>query len=330
MRFVSGLQPTGTLHLGNYLGAVRQWVTLQDEGECVFILADLHAITVDADPARLVASVREMTAALLAAGIDPARSILFNHSRVPAHPELAWILSCTARMGWLNRMSQFKEISGKNREGASVGLYAYPMLQAADILLYRATHVPVGRDQKQHVELGRDVAAKFNADFGVQLFTLPEALVAEETGQIMSLRNGNARMSKSDPSDMSRINLTDDDDLIVQKIRKAKTDAEPLPDNVDALTNRPEALNLVRLHAALSGRASDQVLEEFAGQGFGTFKPVLAELMVEALRPIRQRIEQLREEPAHLDSILAQGAERAAAEAGPMLEGAYEAVGLGR
>lgn len=330
MRVVSGIQPTGNLHLGNYLGAITRWVKMQEEADCLFFLADLHAITVYNDPAELAANVREMAAALIASGIDPDRSVLFNHSRVPAHPELAWILSCTARIGWLNRMTQFKEKSGKNREGSSVGLYAYPILQAADVLLYQATHVPVGEDQKQHIELIRDIAIKFNADYGVDLFTLPEPLIGAETARIMSLRDGSAKMSKSDPSDMSRINLTDDDDLIAQKIRKAKTDAEPLPDNLDALNGRPEARNLVLIKAALAGRTPQQILDQHAGQGFGTFKPALAELLVETLRPVRLRLEELRSDPAELDRILTTGAAKAAALAEPTLEDSYRAVGLGR
>src|SRR5687767_13325472 len=240
MRVVSGIQPTGGLHLGNLLGAILRWVRMQDEAQCLFFLADLHALTVDGDPRQLRANVREMAAALIASGIDPEKSTLFAQSAVPAHPELAWILSCTARIGWLNRMTQFKEKSGKNREGASVGLYAYPILQAADVLLYQATHVPVGEDQKQHIELIRDIATKFNTDYGVDLFTLPEPHIGSSAARIMSLRDGNAKMSKSDPSDMSRINLGDDDDAIMLKVRKAKTDPEPLPDSFEALAGRPE------------------------------------------------------------------------------------------
>ena len=330
MRVVSGIQPTGNLHLGNLLGAIMRWVRMQDEGECLFFLADLHAITVYNDPAELAANIREMAAALVACGIDPERSILFNHARVPAHPEMAWLLNCTARIGWLNRMTQFKEKSGKNREGSSVGLFAYPVLQAADVLLYQATHVPVGEDQKQHVELIRDIAAKFNTDYGVELFTLPESLIGDTAARIMSLRDGAAKMSKSDPSDMSRVNLTDDSDLVAQKIRKAKTDAEPLPDGIDLLDARPEARNLVTIYAALAGETPDQVLARYAGQGFGAFKPALAELLVETLRPIKARLDRLRADPAEIDRILAQGAERAAALARPTLDGAYQALGLRR
>jgi tryptophanyl-tRNA synthetase len=330
MRVVSGIQPTGNLHLGNYLGAIKRWVEMQDQYECLYFLADLHAITVYQDPAELGANIREMAAALIACGIDPDRTLLFNHSRVPAHPELAWILSCTARIGWLNRMTQFKEKSGKNREGSSVGLYAYPILQAADVLLYQATHVPVGEDQKQHLELARDIAAKFNNDFNVELFTLPEPLIQAETARIMSLRDGTAKMSKSDLSDMSRINLTDDSDTVAQKIRKAKTDAEPLPATMEELEGRAEAHNLVSIYAALSGRAANEVLLQFAGQGFGAFKPALAELTVETLRPIKERLDRLRADPSEIDRILAQGAEKASDIGQPTLEGAYRALGYPR
>ncbi|HEY5723828.1 MAG TPA: tryptophan--tRNA ligase [Allosphingosinicella sp.] len=330
MRVVSGIQPTGNLHLGNYLGAIVRWARMQDEAECLFFLADLHAITVYNDPAELRSNVRSMAAALIACGIDPERSILFDQARIPAHAEMAWILNCTARVGWLNRMTQFKEKSGKNREGSSVGLYAYPVLQAADVLLYHATHVPVGDDQKQHVELIRDIATKFNTDYNVELFTLPEPLIGETAARIMSLRDGNAKMSKSDPSDMSRINLTDDSDSVAQKIRKAKTDAEPLPDGVEGLEGRPEAKNLVAIYATLADRTPADVLGEFAGKGFGAFKPALAELTVETLRPVKARLDELESDPAELDSILAKGSRRAAEMARPTLEAAYEALGLSR
>ena len=330
MKVVSGIQPTGNLHLGNYLGAIKRWAAMQGDGECLFFLADLHAITVYNDPAELAANVREMAAALIACGIDPERSTLFAHSAVPAHPEMAWILNCTARMGWLNRMTQFKEKSGKNREGVSVGLFAYPVLQAADVLLYQATHVPVGEDQKQHVELIRDIGTKFNTDYDVELFTLPDPLIGKNAARIMSLRDGNAKMSKSDPSDMSRVNLTDDADTVAQKVRKAKTDPEPLPDSMDALDGRPEAKNLVLIHAALSDETPEAVLARFAGQGFGAFKPALAELLVETLAPIKVRLDQFRQDPAELDRILARGAEKAAAMAEPTLQAAYKAVGLRR
>ena len=334
MRIVSGIQPTGNLHLGNYLGAIQRWVRMQDKvaapDRCLIFLADLHAITVFIDPAELAANVREMAAALIACGIDQDKVTLFNHARVPAHPELTWILNCTARIGWLNRMTQFKEKSGKNREGASVGLFDYPVLQAADVLLYRATHVPVGEDQKQHVELIRDIATKFNSDYGVDLFVLPEPLIGENAARIMSLRDGTAKMSKSDPSDMSRINLTDDSDTVAQKVRKAKTDPEPLPETLADLEGRPEARNLVLIYAALAGEPPEAVLQRSAGQGFGQFKPMLAELLVETLRPIKARLESLRADPAELDRILARGAERAAALARPTLDQAYRAVGLRR
>ncbi|QAY79517.1 tryptophan--tRNA ligase [Sphingosinicella sp. BN140058] len=330
MRIVSGIQPTGNLHLGNYLGAIKRWVEMQAEGECLFFLADLHAITVHNSPAELRDNVRAMAAALIACGIDPARSILFNQARVPAHAELAWLLNGTARIGWLNRMTQFKEKSGKNREAASVGLFAYPVLMAADVLLYQATHVPVGEDQKQHLELARDVAAKFNTDFEVDLFTLPEPLIGKAGARVMSLRDGTAKMSKSDASDMSRVNLNDESDLIAQKIRKAKTDAEPLPDSVDGLEGRPEARNLVAIFAALTGSDAQVVLDRYAGQGFGTFKPALADLLVETMRPIKNRLDELRANPEELDSILVQGSARAAALGAPTLAGAYEALGLQR
>jgi tryptophanyl-tRNA synthetase len=328
MRVVSGIQPTGNLHLGNYLGAIRRWVKMQDEAECLIFLADLHAITVYNDPAELRANVNGMAAALIACGIDPGKAVLFNHARVPAHSEMAWILSCTARIGWLNRMTQFKEKSGKNREGASVGLYAYPILQAADVLLYQATHVPVGEDQKQHVELMRDIALKFNTDYGVDLFTLPEPHIAETAARIMSLRDGNAKMSKSDPSDMSRVNLDDDDDSIALKIRKAKTDPEPLPDDFTALDERPEARNLVIVYAALSDRPAQSVVEEFAGLGFGAFKPALADLLVATIAPIRERLASFAADPESLEKILAQGSAKAAEMAAPTLDGAYRALGL--
>ncbi|HEY0627668.1 MAG TPA: tryptophan--tRNA ligase [Allosphingosinicella sp.] len=330
MRVVSGIQPTGNPHLGNYLGAIKRWAEMQHQTECFIFLADLHAITVYNDPKELAATIREASATLIACGIDPDKAVLFNQARVPAHPELAWILNCTARIGWLNRMTQFKEKSGKNREGSSVGLYAYPILQAADVLLYQATHVPVGEDQKQHIELIRDIATKFNTDYAVELFTLPEPLIGETGARIMSLRDGSAKMSKSDPSDMSRINLTDDSDTVAQKIRKAKTDPEPLPGDWDALGERPEARNLVTIFAVISGRTPADVLKEFEGQGFGTFKPALADLVVETLRPIKARLDQLLADPAEIDRILVTGSERAAATARPTLDGAYKALGLPR
>ena len=330
MRVVSGIQPTGNLHLGNYLGAIRRWVRLQHEAECLIFLADLHAITVYNDPVELRANVNAMAAALIACGIDPDKVVLFNHARVPAHPEMAWILGCTARIGWLNRMTQFKEKSGKNREGSSVGLFAYPILQAADVLLYQATHVPVGEDQKQHLELARDIAAKFNADYDVELFTLPEPLIGETASRIMSLRDGTAKMSKSDPSDMSRINLNDDDDSIALKIRKAKTDPEPLPESLAELESRPEALNLVTIYAALEDRSPQSVVDDYAGQGFGALKPALAERLIAAIAPIRARLAEFEADPAALERILAAGAAKAAEMAAPTLAAAYRAVGLPR
>ena len=329
MRVVSGIQPTGDLHLGNLLGAILRWVRMQDDTECLFFLADLHALTVDVDPSRLRSNVREMAAALIASGIDPAKSTLFAQSAVPAHPELAWILNCTARMGWLNRMTQFKEKSGKNKEGSSVGLFTYPVLQAADVLLYQATHVPVGEDQKQHIELARDIAIKFNNDFDVELFIPPEPYIGGGTAaRVMSLRDGSAKMSKSDPSEQSRINLTDSNEDIALKIRKAKTDPEPLPDDPSLLDQRPEARNLVGIYAAMVGETPEQVLQRFAGQGFGAFKPVMADAAVALLEPLRERLVQLRQDEASLDSILAAGAEKASSLAAPTLSEAYRAVGL--
>jgi tryptophanyl-tRNA synthetase len=328
---VSGIQPTGGLHLGNLLGAILRWVRMQDEAECLFFLADLHALTVDVDPAQLRGNVREMAAALIASGIDPAKSTLFAHSAVPAHAELAWLLGCTARVGWLNRMTQWKDKAGKNREGASVGLFTYPVLQAADILLYQATHVPVGDDQKQHIELARDIAIKFNTDFDTELFVPPEPFIGGgAAARVMSLRDGHSKMSKSDPSDMSRINLTDDDDAIAQKIRKAKTDPEPLPDDPVLLDSRPEAKNLVGMLAAVSGESVEAVLGRFAGQGFGAFKPALADALIALLSPLRARLDQFRADPAELDRLLAKGAERAVELGAPTLAAAYRAVGLGR
>ena len=333
MRTVSGIQPTGNLHLGNYLGAIRNWVRLQDEaaaggGESLFFLADLHAITVHNDPTALRANIRMMAAALVACGIDPTRAILFRQAQVPAHAELCWLLNGTARIGWLNRMTQFKEKSGKNREGASVGLFSYPVLQAADVLLYQATHVPVGEDQKQHLELARDIATKFNTDFTTELFTLPEPIIPPAAARIMSLRDGSTKMSKSDPSDMSRIDLTDDADAITQKIRKARTDADPLPDDPALLDARPEARNLVTIYAALANESVAQVLARFAGQGFGAFKPALAELAVATLAPIADRLARLAGDPDELDRLLDTGAERARALAAPTLAATYRTMGL--
>jgi tryptophanyl-tRNA synthetase len=337
MRIVSGIQPTGNLHLGNYLGAIRNWVRMQDElastgGDSLFFLADLHAISMPHDPATLSANTREMVAALVACGIDPDRSTLFNQAQVPAHAELQWLLTGTARMGWLNRMTQFKDKSGKNREGASIALFTYPVLQAADVLLYQATHVPVGDDQKQHLELARDIAQKFNNDFGngTDIFTQPDPIIPAEAARIMSLRDGGAKMSKSDPSDMSRINLTDDADTIMQKVKKAKTDPEPLPADASGLEDRAEARNLVGIYAAMAGTSVAAVLGEFAGKGFGAFKPALGELLVEKLAPINARFVELRQDHTALDAILRKGAGKARELAAPTLNAAYTALGLVR
>jgi tryptophanyl-tRNA synthetase len=329
MRVVSGIQPTGDLHLGNLLGAILRWVRMQDEAECLFFLADLHALTVDIEPSQLRANVREMAAALIASGIDPEKSIIFAQSAVPAHAELCWILNGTARMGWLNRMTQWKDKAGKNREGASVALFDYPVLQAADVLVYQATHVPVGEDQKQHIELARDIAVKFNNDFDVELFIPPEPFIGGGTAaRVMSLRDGSVKMSKSDPSEQSRIHLTDDNDTIALKIRKAKTDPDPLPEDPALLDARPEARNLVGIMAAMTGQTPEAVCQRFAGQGFGAFKPALAEAAIALLEPLRSRLMELRRDEAALDAILSAGAERASALAAPTLAEAYRAVGL--
>ena len=338
MRIVSGIQPTGNLHLGNYLGAIRNWVRMQDElastgGTSLYFLADLHAISMPHVPADLAANTREMVAALVACGIDPDRSILFNQAQVPAHAELQWLLNGTARMGWLNRMTQFKDKSGKNREGASIALFTYPVLQAADVLLYQATHVPVGEDQKQHLELARDIAQKFNNDFATEekpVFTLPDPIIPPEAARIMSLRDGSSKMSKSDPSDMSRINLTDDADTLMSKVKKAKTDPEPLPSEEAGLAGRPEAANLVGIYASMAGTTNAAVLAEFGGKGFGAFKPALGELLVEKLAPINARFVELRQDRTALDAILRKGAEKARTLAAPTLEATYEALGLVR
>lgn len=335
MRVVSGIQPTGNLHLGNYLGAIRNWVRMQDsleEGsECLFFLADLHAISMPHDPAELRAGTLEMTAALVACGIDPNKSVLFNQAQVPAHAELQWLLNGTARMGWLNRMTQFKDKSGQNREGASIALFTYPVLQAADVLLYQATHVPVGEDQKQHLELARDIAQKFNNDYcpdDAPVFTMPDPIVPPEAARIMSLRNGMAKMSKSDPSERSRINLSDDADTIMKVVKKAKSDAEPLPSEKAGLAGRPEALNLVTIYAAVTGESIDNVLQNFGGEGFGKFKPALGELLVETLSPISQRFNELKQDRESLDAILARGAAKAREMGGDTLSATYKALGL--
>jgi tryptophanyl-tRNA synthetase len=331
VRVISGIQPTGGLHLGNLLGAILRWVRMQDEAECLYFLADLHSLSEYMDPEVRRASVREMAAALIASGIDPQRSIIFAQSAVPAHSELCWILNGTARMGWLNRMTQWKDKAGKNREGASVALFDYPVLQAADILLYQATHVPVGEDQKQHIELTRDIALKFNTDYDTDVFVVPEPFIGGGTAaRVMSLRDGMAKMSKSDPSDMSRIHLTDSDDEIAQKIRKAKTDPEPLPSDPALLEGRPEAKNLVGIYAAVTERSVENVLADFAGEGFGAFKPALAEAIVGLVSPIRSRLDDLLKHPEELDRILAEGAEQAIELGAPVIAGAKAAVGLTR
>lgn len=331
-RILSGIQASGALHLGNYLGALKRFVALQDQGApCFLFVADLHAITVWQDPAVLTAQTREIAAAYIASGLDPARSVIFPQSAVRAHAELAWIFNCVARLGWLDRMTQFKEKSGKHKERSSVGLYTYPVLQAADILVYKATEVPTGEDQKQHLELTRDIAAKFNNDFGVPgFFPQPEPLIQGPAPRVMSLRDGSAKMSKSDPSDQSRINLMDDADAIAAKVRKARTDPDPLPETLDGLDDRAEAKNLVAIYAALADISREQVLAEFAGQGFGAFKPKLAELAVESLAPITAEMRRLMDAPDEIDRVLKDGAERAAAIADPIIEETKRIVGFWR
>ena len=330
-RVFSGIQPSGNLTLGNYLGALRRFVEMQEQGvPALYCMVDLHAITVWQDPGTLRRNTRELAAAFIACGLDPARSILFNQSQVPAHAQLGWIFNCVARLGWLNRMTQFKDKAGKDREAASIGLYAYPALMAADILVHHATHVPVGEDQKQHVELTRDIAAKFNHDYGVDFFPLPEPVIEGAATRVMSLRDGTKKMSKSDPSDQSRINLSDDADAIASKIRRAHTDPDPLPDSLAALAARPEARNLVNIYAALSNRTPEAIIEEFAGQPFSAFKPALADLAVATLAPITARMTELTADPAEIDRLLGRGAERAAEIAEPILARTYEIVGLVR
>ena len=340
MRIVSGIQPTGNLHLGNYLGAIRNWVRMQDDagtGECFFFLADLHAISQFQEPAELRTAIREMAAVLIACGVDPLRATLFRQRDVPAHSELAWLLNGVARVGWLNRMTQFKEKAGKDRENASAGLYVYPNLMAADILLYHATHVPVGEDQKQHLELARDIAQKFNNDFAKTIaragypdgfFPLPEPLITGPATRVMNLRDGTKKMSKSDESDMTRINLTDDADAIVKKIRKAKTDPEPLPSEVKGLETRPEADNLVGIYAGLADTSKEQVLREFGGSPFSKFKDALAELAASKLTPIGDEMRRLMADPVEIDCILADGARRAHAIADPILAKTKDIVGF--
>ena len=328
-RIFSGVQPTGNLHLGNYLGAIRNWVHLQDDfDDCLFCVVDMHAITVWQDPDKLRANTRETAAAMIAAGVDPERNIIFNQSQVSGHAELAWIFNCVARLGWLDRMTQFKEKAGKDKERASVGLYAYPNLMAADILLYKGTHVPVGEDQKQHLELARDIAAKFNHDYETELFPIIEPLIFGTATRVMSLKNGSSKMSKSDSSDLSRINMTDDADAIARKIKKAKTDADVLPSEPKGLEGRPEAANLVGIYAALAGIEVNDVLQEFGGQGFGAFKPALGELAVEKLAPIQDEMRRLMADKTNIDAVLHNGAERARALAEPVLQEVKRKVGF--
>lgn len=328
-RIFSGIQPSGGMTLGNYLGALRRFAEKQNEGiETVYCVVDLHAITVWQEPEKLRHQTREIAAAFLASGVDPDRSILFNQSQVKAHAELAWILNCVARIGWMYRMTQFKDKAGKNAENSSLGLLAYPSLMAADILAYRATHVPVGEDQKQHLELTRDIAAKFNHDYKVNFFPITEPLIEGAATRVMSLRDGTKKMSKSDPSDQSRINLTDTADMIASKIRKAKTDPEPLPETMEGLADRPEAKNLINIYAALSSRSAESVIAEFAGAQFGTFKPQLADLAVSVLSPITGEMNRLMADPAEIDRILGKGAERADAIARPIVDQVYDIVGM--
>jgi tryptophanyl-tRNA synthetase len=343
-RVFSGVQPTGNLHLGNYLGAIVNFVKMQETHNCIYCVVDMHAITQGVEvwggPAELARNTREVAAAFIASGIDAKKHIVFNQSQVSEVTELTWIFNCVARIGWLNRMTQFKEKAGKDRENASVGLYDYPVLMAADILVYRATHVPVGEDQKQHLELSRDIAQKFNNDFGDSIrghgfadglfFPQPEPLITGPATRVMSLRDGTKKMSKSDASDNSRINLTDDADTIAQKIRKAKTDPEPLPVDPAGLEGRPEAKNLVGIYGAITGESVEQVLGRFAGQGFGSFKSALADALIDLLSPLRSRLDHFRADPAELDRILSAGAERASELAAPTLAAAYRAVGLTR
>ncbi|HYH39753.1 MAG TPA: tryptophan--tRNA ligase [Azospirillum sp.] len=327
-RIFSGMQPTRQLHLGNYLGALRNWVALQNEYECIFCVVDLHALTIDQEPEVLRNNIREVTAAYIAAGIDPEKNILFNQSFVSAHSELSWILSCHTPLGWLNRMTQFKEKAGKHRDMANLGLYSYPVLMAADILLYKATHVPVGEDQKQHLELARDIAGAFNRHYDTEFFPLPEPQILGEATRVMSLRDGTKKMSKSDESEYSRINMTDDADAIAQKIRKAKTDPEPLPDTLEDLEKRPEADNLVTIYAALSGETREQAIQRFAGAQFSQFKTALLDAAVAHLAPITQRMNELLADKAEIDRLLRKGGERAEAIASKHLAEVKDIIGL--
>ncbi len=328
-RIFSGIQPSGGITLGNYLGALKRFVEKQNEGiETIYCMVDMHAITVWQDPEKLRHATREAAAAFIAAGIDPARSILFNQSQVSAHAELAWIFNCVARMGWMGRMTQWKDKAGKNSENASLGLFAYPALMAADILAYKATHVPVGEDQKQHLELTRDIAMKFNNDYKVDFFPITEPIIEGAATRVMSLRDGTKKMSKSDPSDQSRINLTDDADTIAKKIKKAKTDPEPLPSDLEGLKDRPEARNLVNIYAALADMTPDAVMRDHGGSQFGSFKPALADLAVAKLAPITTEMSRLMQDTAEIDRILGQGATRAEAIARPIVDQVYDIVGM--
>ena len=329
LRVLSGVQPTGNLHLGNYLGAIRNFVELQNSHECLYCVVDLHAITVFQDPAELAANTREVAAAFIAAGVDPKNHIVFNQAQVPQHAELAWVLNCVARMGWLNRMTQFKEKAGKDREKASVGLYVYPNLMAADILLYQATHVPVGEDQKQHLELARDIAQKFNNDFDAEgFFPLPEPLIQGPATRVMSLRDGSKKMSKSDPSDLSRITMLDSADEIAKKIRKAKTDPDVLPESEGGLDGRPEAANLLGIYAALVEQELAQTINQFAGQQFSALKEALAELAIAKIAPIGDEMRRLNDDPGAVDAVLADGAARARAIAEPVMAEVRKLVGF--
>lgn len=328
-RVLSGVQPTGNLHLGNYLGAIRNFVALQESHQCLYCVVDLHAITVFQDPAELAANTREVAAAFIAAGVDPKKHIVFNQAQVMQHAELAWVLNCVSRMGWLNRMTQFKEKAGKDREKASVGLYVYPNLMAADILLYKATHVPVGEDQKQHLELARDIAQKFNNDFNAEgFFPQPEPLIQGPATRVMSLRDGSKKMSKSDPSDLSRITMLDDADTIAKKIRKAKTDPDALPESEAGLEGRPEAANLLGIYAALADMSLAAAIGQFSGSQFSVLKEQLAELATAKISPISAEMQRLTADPAELDAILADGAERAAAIAEPVMRDVRKLVGF--
>ena len=327
-RILSGVQPSGDLHLGNYLGAIKNFVALQKEYECFFCVVDLHAITVWQDPKVLANKTREVTAAFIASGIDPIKNNIFVQSQVPQHAQLGWLFNCVARMGWLNRMTQFKDKAGKNSENVSVGLFSYPTLMAADILIYLATHVPVGDDQKQHLELTRDIAQKFNNDFDTDFFPIPEPLILGEATRVMSLRDGSKKMSKSDPSDYSRIMLTDSADNITQKIRKAKTDPKPLPENITELNSRPEAQNLISIFASLQENSIEKIVSEYAGKEFSIFKKDLADLAASKLEPISGEINKLMGDTSHLDSILKDGKEKAIAVAEPVLEKTKEIIGF--